>query len=134
MNEKVMNVFNKNDEQLDKELARRGIPLTVSCSRQWRGERVTIVSRERAIAEIIYKDAFDCGRSEASHPCPEGCEGNPTYRDYFFKDHEEDTTFKLSLTEKQASVFEWLLSEYILNADVFSFYPASQVKDIGRID
>ena len=134
MNEKVMNVFNKNNEQLDKELARRGIPLTVSCSRQWRGERTTIVSRERAIAEIIYKDAFDCGRSEASHTCPEGCEGKPTYRDYFFKDHEEDTTFKLSLTEKQASVFEWLLSEYILNADVFSFYPASQVKDIGRID
>lgn len=134
MNEKVMNVFNKNNEQLDKELARRGIPLTVSCSRQWKGERVTLVSRERAIAEIIYKDAFDCGRSEASHTCPDGCEGRPAYRDYFFKDHEEDTTFKLSLTEKQASVFEWLLSEYILNADVFSFYPASQVKDIGRID
>ena len=134
MNEKVMNVFNKNNEQLDKELARRGIPLTVSCSRQWKGERVTLVSRERAIAEIIYKDAFDCGRSEASHTCPEGCEGRPAYRDYFFKDHEEDTTFKLSLTEKQASVFEWLLSEYILNADVFSFYPASQVKDVGRID
>ena len=134
MNEKVMNVFNKNNEQLDKELARRGIPLTVSCSRQWKGERVTLVSRERAIAEIIYKDAFDCGRSEASHTCPDGCEGRPAYRDYFFKDHEEDTTFKLSLTEKQASVFEWLLSEYILNADVFSFSPASQVKDIGRID
>ena len=134
MNEKVMNVFNKNNEQLDKELARRGIPLTVSCSRQWKGERVTLVSRERAIAEIIYKDAFDCGRSEASRTCPESCEGKPTYSEYFFKDHEEDTTFKLSLTEKQASVFEWLLSEYILNADVFSFYPASQVKDIGRID
>ena len=134
MNEKVMNVFNKNNEQLDKELARRGIPLTVSCSRQWKGERVTLVSRERAIAEIIYKDAFDCGRSETGRTCPEGCEGRPAYRDYFFKDHEEDTTFKLSLTEKQASVFEWLLSEYILNADVFSFYPASQVKDVGRID
>lgn len=131
MNEKVMNVFNKNNEQLDKELARRGIPLTTG-HRPYRENK--ICSRERAIAEIIYKDAFDCGRSEASHTCPEGCEGKPTYRDYFFKDHEEDTTFKLSLTEKQASVFEWLLSEYILNADVFSFYPASQVKDIGRID
>lgn len=93
-----------------------------------------MISRERAIAEIIYKDAFDCGRTEARHTCPEGCEGKPSYQEYFFKDHEEDTTFKLSLTEKQASVFEWLLSECILNADVFSFYPASQVKDIGRID
>lgn len=131
MNEKVMNVFNKNNEQLDKELARRGIPLTTG-HRPYRENK--ICSRERAIAEIIYKDAFDCGRSEASHTCPEGCEGRPSYQDYFFKDHEENTTFKLSLTEKQASVFEWLLSEYILNADVFSFYPASQVKDIGRID
>ena len=131
MNEKVMNVFNKNNEQLDKELARRGIPLTTG-HRPYRENK--ICSRERAIAEIIYKDAFDCGRSEASHTCPNGCKGKPTYKEYFFKDHEEDTTFKLSLTEKQASVFEWLLSEYILNADVFSFYPASQVKDIGRID
>ena len=131
MNEKVMNVFNKNNEQLDKELARRGILLTTG-HRPYRENK--ICSRERAIAEIIYKDAFDCGRSEASHTCPEGCEGRPAYKEYFFKDHEEDTTFKLSLTEKQASVFEWLLSEYILNADVFSFSPASQVKDIGRID
>lgn len=130
MNDKVMNVFNKNNDQLEKELARRGLPYTIytPCYNK------KIISRERAIAEIIYKDAFDCGRSEASHTCPEGCEGKPSYQDYFFEDHEEDTTFKLSLTEKQASVFEWLLSEYILNADVFSFHPASQVKDIGRID
>ena len=132
MNEKVMNVFNKNNEQLDKELKHRGLPYRLRSSTVKQGK--FMVSRERAIAEIIYKDAFDCGRSEASHTCPEGCEGRPAYKEYFFKDHEEDTTFKLSLTEKQASVFEWLLSEYILNADVFSFYPASQVKDIGRID
>lgn len=130
MNDKVMNVFNKNNAQLEKELARRGLPYTIHTPCYHR----EIITRERAIAEIIYKDAFDCGRSEASHTCPEGCEGKPSYQEYFFKDHEEDTTFKLSLTEKQASVFEWLLSEYILNADVFSFYPASQVKDIGRID
>lgn len=130
MNDKVMNVFNKNNEQLEKELVRRGLPYTIHTPCYHR----EVISRERAIAEIIYKDAFDCGRSEAGRTCPEGCEGMPSYQDYFFKDHEEDTTFKLSLTEKQASVFEWLLSEYILNADIFSFYPASQVKDIGRID
>lgn len=132
MNEKVMNVFNKNNEQLDKELARRGLPYQTHSFTAKHGK--SMISRERAIAEIIYKDAFDCGRIEASRTCPEGCKGRPAYKEYFFKDHEEDTTFKLSLTEKQASVFEWLLSEYILNADVFSFYPASQVKDIGRID
>ena len=130
MNDKVMNVFNKNNDQLEKELARRGLPYNIHTPCYSK----EMISRERAIAEIIYKDAYDCGRSEASHTCPEGCEGKPTYQDYFFKDHEENTVFKLSLTEKQASVFEWLLFEYILNGDVFSFYPASQVKDIGRIE
>ena len=132
MNEKVMNVFNKTNEQLDKELTRRGIPLSTGfCPRR----EVKVCSRERAIAEIIYKDAYDCGRGNPiDTTCPEGCEGRPTYKEYFFEDHEGDTAFKLSLTEKQASVFEWLLSEYILNADVFSFYPASQIKDVGRID
>ena len=125
-NEKVLCLFSKNTQQIQKEAQRRGISTYTNVN----GNK----SRERMIAEIIYKDAYDCGRSEAGRTCPEGCEGLPSYQDYFFKDHEEDTTFKLSLTEKQASVFEWLLSEYILNADVFSFYPASQVKDIGRID
>ena len=126
-NEKVLCLFSKNTQQIEKEAQRRGISTYTNVN--------GCKSREHMIAEIIYKDAYDCGRGNpVDATCPEGCEGKPTYKEYFFKDHEEDTTFKLSLTDKQASVFDWLLSEYILNADVFSFYPASQVKDIGRID
>lgn len=134
MNEKVMNVFNKNNEQLDKELARRGIPLTVSCSRQWRGERVTIVSRERAIAEIIYKDAYDCGRSEASHTCPEGCKGKPKVENYFLRDHAEETCWNIALTEEQVKLIEWLFMENILCPECVSFEPVSRVINVGRIE
>ena len=134
MNEKVMNVFNKNNEQLDKELARRGIPLTVSCSRQWRGEHAPIVSRERAIAEIIYKDAFDCGRSEASHTCPEGCKGKPETSDYIFCNKEDDISYKLTLTEEQIAVFEWLMSEDIINPDLFTLDLFSRIINVGRIE
>ena len=134
MNEKVMNVFNKNNEQLDKELARRGIPITVSCSRQWRGERATVVSRERAIAEIIYKDAYDCGRSEASHTCPEGCKGKPKVENYFLRDNAEETCWNITLTNEQARLIEWLLMENILCPDYVSFVPASRVINVGRIE
>ena len=134
MNEKVMNVFNKNNEQLDKELARRGIPLTVSCSRQWRGEHATVVSRERAIAEIIYKDAFDCGHSEASHSCPEGCKGKPKVENYFLRDHAEETCWNIALTEEQVRLIEWLLMENILCPECVSFEQVSRVINVGRIE
>lgn len=126
-NEKVLCLFSKNTQQIEKEAQRRGISTYTPVN--------GCKSREHMIAEIIYKDAYDCGRGNpVDTTCPEGCEGKPTYKEYFFKDHEEDTTFKLSLTDKQVSVFEWLLTEYILNPDVFSFYSASQVQDVGRID
>ena len=135
MNDKVMNVFNKTNEQLDKELARRGIPLTVSCSRQWRGEHAATVSRERAIAEIIYKDAFDCGRSEASHTCPEGCKGKPKVEDYFLHINEIDNpTFNIALTDEQVAFFEWLVEEKILDSGLVSLEPTSRIINVGRIE
>ena len=135
MNEKVMNVFNKTNEQLDKELARRGIPLTVSCSRQWRGEKVNTCSRERAIAEIIYKDAFDCGRSEASHTCPNGCKGKPEVEDYFLHINEIDNpTFNVALTAEQVALFNWLVEEEILDSGLVSLEPASCIINVGRIE
>lgn len=130
MNEKVMNVFNKNNEQLDKELARRGIPLTTG-HRPHRENK--ICSRERAIAEIIYKDAFDCGRSESNATCPEGCKGKPKTSDYLFCDREADISYKLALTEEQIAVFEWLLREDILNSQIFTFDPFSRFVDVGRL-
>lgn len=131
MNEKVMNVFNKNNEQLDKELARRGIPLTTG-HRPYRENK--ICSRERAIAEIIYKDAFDCGRSEASHTCPNGYKGKPEVENYFLRINEIDNpTFNIALTDEQVAFFEWLVEEEILDSGLVSLEPAFRIINVGRI-
>ena len=131
MNEKVMNVFNKNNDQLEKELARRGLPYTI-CTPCYNKK---IISRERAIAEIIYKDAFDCGRSEASHTCPNGCKGKPKVEDYFLHINEVDNpAFNVALTDEQVAFFEWLVEEEILDSGLVSLEPASRIINIGRIE
>ena len=132
MNDKVMNVFNKNNEQLDKELARRGLPYQTHSFTAKHGK--SMISRERAIAEIIYKDAFDCGRIEASRTCPEGCKGKPKVENYFLRDNEEEICWNISLTEEQARLIEWLLMENILCPDYVSFEPVSRVINVGRIE
>ena len=132
MNEKVMNVFNKNNEQLDKELARRGLPYQTHSFTAKHGK--SMISRERAIAEIIYKDAFDCGRIEASQTCPEGCKGSPEVKNYFLRDDEEKSCWNITLTNEQARLIEWLLMENILCPDYVSFVPASRVINVGRIE
>ena len=132
MNEKVMNVFNKTNEQLDKELTRRGIPLSTGfCPRR----EVKVCSRERAIAEIIYKDAFDCGRSESSATCPNGCKGKPEVENYFLRINEIDNpTFNVALTAEQVALFNWLVEEEILDSGLVSLEPASRIINVGRIE
>lgn len=132
MNEKVMNVFNKNNEQLDKELARRGLPYQTHSFTAKHGK--SMISRERAIAEIIYKDAFDCGRSEASHTCPNGCKGKPEVENYFLRDNAEETCWNIALTNEQVSLIEWLLMENILCPECVFLEPASRVINVGRIE
>ena len=131
MNDKVMNVFNKNNDQLEKELARRGLPYTIytPCYSK------EIISRERAIAEIIYKDAFDCGRAESSAVCPNGCKGKPEVEDYFLHINETDNpTFNVALTDEQVAFFEWLVEEEILDSGLVSLEPASRIINVGRIE
>lgn len=132
MNDKVMNVFNKNNEQLDKELARRGLPYQTHSFTAKHGK--SMISRERAIAEIIYKDAFDCGRAESSAICPNGCKGKPEVENYFLRDHEGETCWNIALTAEQARLMEWLLMENILCPDLVSFELASRVINVGRIE
>ena len=107
MNDKVMNVFNKNNEQLEKELARRGLPYTIytPCYNK------KVISRERAIAEIIYKDAFDCGRdSIANADCPANCRGiaKPETAEYELFNLYENTRYRIELTEDQVRLMRWL--------------------------
>ena len=133
MNEKVLNVFNKNNEQLDKELARRGLPYQLRSSTVKQGK--FMVSRERAIAEIIYKDAFDCGRSEASHTCPEGCKGKPKVENYCLHINEIDNpTFNIALTDEQVAFFNWLVEEEIFDSGFVSLEPFSRIINVGRIE
>lgn len=132
MNEKVMNVFNKNNEQLDKELARRGLPYQIHSFTAKHGK--SMISRERAIAEIIYKDAFDCGRIEASQTCPEGCKGKSKVENYVLHVNEIDNPiFNIALTDEQVAFFEWLVKEEILDSGLISLKPASRVINVGRI-
>ena len=133
MNEKVMNVFNKNNEQLDKELARRGLPYQTHSFTAKHGK--SMISRERAIAEIIYKDAFDCGRAESSAVCPNGCKGKPGVEDYFLHINEMDNpTYNVALTDEQVAFFEWLVEEEILDSGLVSLEPASRIINVGRIE
>lgn len=135
MNEKVMNVFNKSNEQLDKELARRGIPLTVSCSRQWGLERATIISRERAIAEIIYKDAYDCGRGNPiDTTCPVNCLGmaEPETTEYEIYDCIKEDRYKVELTEEQVRLLDWLSGRDLLGEVEYCEWD-EPYRNIGRI-
>ena len=133
MNEKVMNVFNKNNDQLDKELARRGLPYQTHSFTAKHGK--SMISRERAIAEIIYKDAFDCGRAESSAVCPNGCKGKPEVEDYFLHINEMDNpTYNVALTDEQVTFFEWLVEEEILDSGLVSLEPASRIINVGRIE
>ena len=113
MNDKVMNVFNKNNEQLEKELARRGLPYTIytPCYNK------KVISRERAIAEIIYKDAYDCGReSFVNADCPANCRGiaKPETAEYELLDLCENTRYRLELTEDQVRLMHWLENKTML--------------------
>ena len=133
MIEKVMNVFNKNNDQLDKELARRGLPYQTHSFTAKHGK--SMISRERAIAEIIYKDAFDCGRAESSAVCPNGCKGKPEVEDYLLHIYEMDNpTYNVALTDEQVAFFEWLVEEEILDSGLVSLEPASRIINVGRIE
>ena len=121
MNEKVMNVFNKNNEQLDKELARRGLPYQTHSFTAKHGK--SMISRERAIAEIIYKDAYDCGReSLVNTDCPANCRGvaKPETAEYELYDLCENTRYRLELTEDQVRLMHWLDSKAMLCENEFN--------------
>lgn len=121
MNDKVMNVFNKNNEQLDKELARRGLPFQTHSFTAKRGK--SMISRERAIAEIIYKDAFDCGRGNpVDTTCPANCHGmaKPETAEYELLDLCENTRYRLELTDDQVRLMHWLDNKAMLCEHEFS--------------
>lgn len=108
-NEKVLCLFSKNRQQVEKEAQRRGISTyttTNGCK-----------SREHMIAEIIYKDAYDCGRGNPINTdCPANCRGKakPETAEYELLDLCENIRYRLELTEEQVRLMRWLYNKGML--------------------
>ena len=131
-NEKVLCLFNKDYKQLKKEAERRGM-----CHD----------GREKTIAKIIWKDAYDAGviegivegknRSALGRVmpiCPANCCGNakPETREYCLYDITNAMKYRLELTEEQVSAIKWLISMDFMTDFELSEWDDT-FEDIGRI-
>ena len=122
-NEKVLCLFNKDYKQLKKEAERRGM-----CHD----------GREKTIAKIIWKDAYDAGviegENQSVRPCPANCCGNakPEVREYCLHDIKDDYKYRFELTEDQVRVIEWMIDNEFLTDVVLSEWNDT-FEDVGRI-
>lgn len=127
-NEKALCLFYKTYDQLKKEAERRGM----------RHE-----GREKTIAKIIWKDAYDAGVIEGREKaalggtirnCPANCCGNakPEVREYCLYDITEAIKYRLELTEEQVRVIEWMI-DHNFAPDVELSEWSDSFEDIGRI-
>ena len=128
-NDKVLCLFNKDHKQLHKEAERRGMRHD---------------GREKTIAQIIWKDAYDAGFTEGKNfatamnnvtrNCPANCCGNakPEIREYCFYDIEEGMKYRLELTDEQVTAIEWMIDrDFIQNVELSEW--SESFEDIGRI-
>ncbi len=124
--EKVLCLFYKNYDQLKKEAERRGM----------RHE-----GKEKTIAKIIWKDAYDAGFNEgkeaaatSARPCPANCCGNakPEVKEYCLYDINDAIKYRLELTEEQASAIEWMIDHQFM-VDVELSEWCDSFEDVGRI-
>ena len=127
-NDKVLCLFNKDYKQLKKEAERRGM-----CHD----------GREKTIAKIIWKDAYDAGVIEGIERaalggticnCPANCRGNakPEVREYCLHDIKDDYKYRFELTEDQVRVIEWMIDNEFLTDVVLSEWDDT-FEDVGRI-
>ena len=131
-NEKVLCLFNKDYKQLKKEAERRGM-----CHD----------GREKTIAKIIWKDAYDAGFNEgiiegknqsalgrAIPNCPANCCGNakPEVHEYCLYDIGEAIKYRLELTEEQVNAINWMIDHNFMT-DVELSEWCDSFEDVGRI-
>lgn len=126
-NEKVLCLFNKDYKQLKKEAERRGM-----CHD----------GREKTIAKIIWKDAYDAGviegiiegKNQSVLPCPANCCGNakPEVREYCLYDITEAIKYRLELTKEQVRVIEWMIG-HSFATDIELYEWCDSFEDVGRI-
>ena len=123
MDKKYMCLFNKNDEQLRKELQRRGIHLP-----SWE------YSTQRAIAEIIYKDGYDCGKnSPPNNHCPLPPTPEPEIQDYSLIHNYYEKRYHVSLTTEQKALWNWLNIYNFIVSDADLEEWDDDVIEVGRI-
>lgn len=126
-NEKVLCLFSKNTQQIQKEAQRRGISTYTNVN----GNK----SRERMIAEIIYKDAYDCGRGNpVDTTCPVNCRGKaePETIEYEIYDCIREDRYKTELTEDQIRLLDWLSEKNLLGEVEYCIWD-EPYRNIGRI-
>jgi len=114
-NEKVLCLFSKNTQQIEKEAQRRGISTYTNVN--------GCKSREHMIAEIIYKDAYDCGRGNPINTdCPANCRGvaKSETAEYELLDLCENTRYRIELTEDQVRLMHWLDNKGMLCESEFT--------------
>lgn len=127
-NEKALCLFYKTYDQLKKEAEQRGMYHD---------------GREKTIAKIIWKDAYDAGvidgkkqatSEKAIRNCPANCCGNakPETKEYCLYDMTDARKYRLELTEEQVRVFYWLQNMELLPDIELSEWDDT-FEDIGRI-
>lgn len=128
-NDKVLCLFNKDYKQLKKEAERRGM-----CHD----------GREKTIAKIIWKDAYDAGFIEGKNfatamsnvvrNCPANCCGNakPEVSEYCLYDVDNAMKYRLELTEEQVNAINWLISmDFMTDVELSEW--SDTYEDVGRI-
>ncbi len=128
-NEKVLCLFNKDYKQLKKEAERRGM-----CHD----------GREKTIAKVIWKDAYDAGFIEGKNfatamsnvvrNCPANCCGNakPEVSEYCLYDVDNAMKYRLELTEEQVNAINWLISmDFMTDVELTEW--SDTYEDVGRI-
>ena len=122
INEKALCLFYKTDDQLKKEAERRGM----------RHE-----GREKTIANIIWKDAYDAGHNEGviegrNQSTSALNNTKPEVREYCFHDAVEDIKYRFELTDEQVRVIEWMMdNEFLTNVNFYEW--CDTFKNVGRI-
>jgi hypothetical protein len=127
--EKVLCLFHKDYKQLKKEADRRGLAYE---------------SKEKTIAQIIWKDAYDAGFTEgknfatalnhAVRNCPANYCGNakPEVREYCLYDIDNAMKYRLELTEEQVNAINWLITmDFMTDVELSEW--DDTFEDIGRI-
>lgn len=114
-NEKALCLFYKTYDQLEKEAERRGM----------RHE-----GREKTIAKIIWKDAYDAGVNDGKRSTAK--DQTPPTKMYHFHDDYSRIDYRISINKDQANAIQWVID--ILND---SAYELTECKydfvDVGKI-